>query len=302
MNILRGTPGFIHLNFFMIGGLIACLIVYFIYRSALIITIMLIGVIGGGVLYLLSVYNHTGYPEGGLFWIIVLPAGFFSISNTKAGTLLSVFYLIATLLLEWSQKDLVVWTNVPDFVYSYCAVSIISFLFARLDEKSTEKLEMLSITDSLTGILNRRGFEKMMTAELSRSNRYERPASFLLFDIDHFKKINDKFGHQMGDRVLVELSKTVRSNIRLTDFFARWGGEEFVILTSETQMSSAKKMAQKLLALSRNLPFPAPGDLTVSIGLTTIRPGDTLDDIVKRADGAMYRAKKNGKNRLEIAK
>lgn len=163
----------------------------------------------------------------------------------------------------------------------------------------------LSIRDGLTNAYNHRFFQEKLTEELKRAQRSGSTFSLLMLDIDEFKKFNDQFGHQMGDKVLKHLSDTVRKTIREIDVFARYGGEEFIIILPETDSDGAINAAQKIRELIEMRPLIAGNkryDVTVSIGAASFpRDGTDKDTLIKQADGALYRAKKEGRNRVRAA-
>jgi diguanylate cyclase (GGDEF)-like protein/hemerythrin-like metal-binding protein len=158
------------------------------------------------------------------------------------------------------------------------------------------ELEQLVATDRLTGIGNRRYFEQQADAEAARAKRYAIPASLILFDVDHFKRINDRYGHQVGDSVLVNLARRVTGRLRDTDCIARWGGEEFAILTSCTPVSGAEALAEKIRQMVAEQDFEAVGQVTISLGVTQMRSGETTTAWIARADELLYEAKRAGRN------
>lgn len=161
-------------------------------------------------------------------------------------------------------------------------------------------LENQATTDSLTGIKNRRKFLEVLQTKLLEAKRYGMPLALIFFDIDHFKQINDSYGHETGDSVLQELSSVVSSMIRQTDIFARFGGEEFVILVHNNDLGTGQYLADKIRSQIEQHPFPQCGTVTCSFGVTQFQMDDTTAKIIKRADDAMYAAKQNGRNRVEI--
>ncbi len=187
-------------------------------------------------------------------------------------------------------------------------------LLARLDAGDTdagdlhggfmhlvERVEHLSTqasTDPLTRALNRRGFEPLAHAELLRAQRHARPLAILLLDIDHFKRINDEHGHAAGDTALREVALLVRRTMRAEDLFARWGGEEFVVLAPETDEAAAAQLADKLRRALEQHDFGRPRRLTASFGVAQASTGDDLGRLFDRADAALYRAKAGGRNRV----
>ncbi len=165
-------------------------------------------------------------------------------------------------------------------------------------EAINELLEKQATTDALTGIFNRMKFDKSLTSEIQRAQRYSSPLSLILFDIDHFKQVNDTYGHLAGDTILKNLTQLIVSNLRETDIFARWGGEEFVIQTPETALDGAIKLAEKLRSKIDNHDFSEPEKITMSFGVTTLKKGDNTISLINRADEALYRAKEGGRNQV----
>ncbi len=163
-------------------------------------------------------------------------------------------------------------------------------------EKVEEKLRLLSTTDELTGAYNRRAFNEYLGANIDRAMRYNEHLSMFLLDIDNFKKINDTYGHDVGDLVLKALVRVVRESVRQQDIVARWGGEEFTILLPQTGKDAALQLAERLRKKIAVNDFPKVGRITVSIGLAELQVDDTSDAWVKRADLALYQAKDSGRN------
>jgi diguanylate cyclase (GGDEF)-like protein len=163
---------------------------------------------------------------------------------------------------------------------------------------ANEELQRLATTDDLTGVWNRRHFEAVLAAEIQRAGRYGEPVSLLLFDIDHFKVINDTYGHLVGDQVLIALSHRVRNELRSVDLLARWGGEEFVVMLPHCDATQAQHLAEKLRVLIAGDPFPGVGQVTSSFGVAQFRPPESADAWLKRADDALYQAKAAGRNRV----
>lgn len=152
--------------------------------------------------------------------------------------------------------------------------------------------------DKLTKIYNRHTFEGHFERELSRVKRYERPLCIALLDIDHFKKFNDTFGHLIGDEVLILLAQEISHSIRGTDIFARWGGEEFVLLMSETDLAKARKVVETIRSKIEQLKHPIAGSITISIGLTKAKLHDSYQSLFARCDQALYQAKMLGRNQV----
>ncbi|MDP1681934.1 MAG: diguanylate cyclase [Burkholderiales bacterium] len=165
-------------------------------------------------------------------------------------------------------------------------------------ERDEQALEDIATHDRLTGAWNRRQFDELLAREMNRARRYKSPLSLIMFDIDHFKKVNDTWGHQAGDDLLAVLSVYVSANIRDIDMLARWGGEEFMVIAPDTGSEAARLLAEKLRALIENGNFGEAGRITCSFGVTQFQPDDTAESFTSRADAAMYAAKESGRNRV----
>lgn len=166
-------------------------------------------------------------------------------------------------------------------------------------EKANAELDRQANTDPLTQLLNRRGFEAHSTRLLALAERSQRPLSAMTLDIDYFKRVNDQYGHDVGDIVLKALAAMLRQRMRQTDVIARFGGEEFVVLLPDTDMQAAQQVAQKLLLGIASTPIAPIGCMTVSIGVSCRRPAnDSLAEVLKRSDAALYEAKQSGRNRV----
>jgi diguanylate cyclase (GGDEF)-like protein/PAS domain S-box-containing protein len=159
------------------------------------------------------------------------------------------------------------------------------------------ELRNLAVTDTLTGVWNRRHGTELLAADLS-ARRPGQALSLLMLDIDHFKTINDTFGHQAGDHVLIEIASRLRRSLRGSDMVARWGGEEFVVLLRDCALPDALRLAEDIRAAIAELPFGAMGSLTVSVGVAEARAGEDLTTWLERADQALYRAKRSGRNEV----
>jgi two-component system cell cycle response regulator len=164
------------------------------------------------------------------------------------------------------------------------------------------RLEDISRRDDLTGIFNRRYLMEMLHVEFARAIRYHSPLSLAIFDLDHFKSVNDTFGHTTGDRVLIQFVDTIRDRLRKTDTFGRYGGEEFAIIITETPLEQAMILCEELRDVISRIPFGhghSPIRLTTSAGVATIaREMDDKDDLINLADKSLYSAKEEGRDRV----
>jgi len=180
---------------------------------------------------------------------------------------------------------------------SKCLVTLTDITKMKEQQVATAKK---AYTDGLTQVYNRNKFDEVLKDECIYTKRYERPLSIAIIDIDKFKDFNDTYGHLIGDEVLISLAQTVNSSLRETDTFARWGGEEFVILFKETRADVAKQVSQKLKDKIQANTHELAGTITASFGVTEYKKGDTIESIFKRCDEALYLAKENGRNRVEV--
>ncbi len=176
-------------------------------------------------------------------------------------------------------------------------------------DAANQELRLLSVTDGLTRAYNHRHFQERLRTEYARATRHGEPLACVMIDLDHFKRINDTYGHPIGDRVLVWLVGILKDGVRSEDLVARYGGEEFVLLLPNTDAHRAHSLAERLRKriASESVPL-AGGDarlrVTVSMGVADYRPGEldrTPDELLKAADEALYRAKAHGRNRVEVA-
>lgn len=170
-----------------------------------------------------------------------------------------------------------------------------------VQRQAEEILKTQATTDTLTGIANRRKLYAMLSAEIGRAGRYDLSLSAMMLDIDHFKQVNDMLGHLVGDGVLVELVSLISGMIREQDIFARWGGEEFIILVPSRNLEETRHFAEKLRHAVEGHTFPTVGTLTCSFGVAEYQQNESIESFFKRVDNALYQAKANGRNRVELA-
>jgi diguanylate cyclase (GGDEF)-like protein len=164
-------------------------------------------------------------------------------------------------------------------------------------QQKNQHLTQLAMKDSLTDIHNRHMFAELFSKELAQFKRHSTKLALMMIDLDHFKRINDTYGHNIGDVVLRQFAALVMSSVREEDLFARWGGEEFVLLLRNAGCDEAYGVGEKIRVLLELEPFDGIGQVTCSIGVTEVMNEDTLDSAIDRADRAMYSAKEGGRNR-----
>ncbi len=183
----------------------------------------------------------------------------------------------------------------------------IGYLAIRQNITQEKKCEALSLVDELTGIYNRRKFNLELHTQLINFYRYQKDFSLAMIDIDHFKLFNDTYGHLIGDQVLKRACEVISCNIRRGDFFARWGGEEFVLILQHIDKESAKTICQKLLEKIRlDLPkylieaFDIQTTLSCSMGITSPKNSDDIETLIVRSDAALYYAKNDGRDCIKV--
>jgi len=167
-------------------------------------------------------------------------------------------------------------------------------------QRDNEKYKSMAIRDGLTGLYNHSFMRQMVSDAIKRSTRSKNPLSLLMIDVDLFKQINDTFGHNTGDEVLVRLTRLLNDSKRSTDYLGRWGGDELILLLADTNQVGAYNLAQKLRSLVESQTFPNGKHLTISLGASEYQDGDTPASFISRADAALYTAKRSGRNKVEL--
>lgn len=191
----------------------------------------------------------------------------------------------------WIENNISVVTDAQGQRVGYTAIAI--------DITDKKRIEKLSITDQLTGLSNRLKLDEFFDHALAQAQRYQRPLSVVMLDIDHFKRVNDEFGHHVGDQVLVSLAQLVKQRIRASDLLGRWGGEEFVVICPDTQLNGARLLAEQCREVIAVHGFVEVEHLTCSFGIAQWRDNEKGDALFKRVDKALYQAKDKGRNRVE---
>lgn len=163
-----------------------------------------------------------------------------------------------------------------------------------------KQLEKLALTDQLTGLYNRHKLDEMLVQQLELANRYDSTFAVMVLDIDHFKQVNDTFGHHVGDSTLVEFAHVMATSTRKTDIVGRWGGEEFLIIIPQADKVSLPEMAEKLRRNIEKHHFDTVKQITASIGIAVQKPGEAVTSLLSRADDALYRSKQQGRNRASF--
>jgi diguanylate cyclase (GGDEF)-like protein len=258
-----------------------------------------------GTIGVRSVLNHemTGATENGVederdfvrrliatdsgWSLVILNPSQEIYASRVLGIVITLFMAITALIYLFSRER-----------HAYDGVQVENRL--RLQQLARD-LRFQATTDPLTGAQNRLGFDQVLAAEILRSARDETPLSLVLYDVDHFKKINDTYGHPTGDRVLVQVSKLVAGFIRSIDTLVRWGGEEFAVMLPGCDAEVAQHTAEQLRRAIEQTAFDDVGTVTCSFGVAQHAYGETAEKLMALADAALYRAKLNGRNRVELA-
>ena len=219
--------------------------------------------------------------------------------ETKVSELFNEFddkwYQLQDKCVSWPDGRVVKYTIGVDITEQKLIQNDLAEAHAKLAIKS-KLLEKLSVTDSLTQLNNRLKLDALLTSEFERAERYGRCFSVILMDLDKFKNVNDKFGHLVGDKVLVEASRVIKQYLRNNDVAGRWGGEEFMILCPETHLEDASIVADKLRRSLFETRFTEVGNVTASFGVASFASGESLEQLLNRVDNALYEAKGKGRN------
>jgi len=257
---------------------------------------------------------HTGGVEGtGPLWIYILAPVSYFIHGLKRGTFDNLMFAAIVSVLLFYPSDVLLHVNYSfefktRLILSYLTVAFLSGYYEHTRFQAfkhtleiSRKFEQLAKIDPLTGLSNRRDALEKVDYELNRSTRTKEPLGILLCDIDHFKQVNDEYGHHVGDDVLVALAKFLINESRAMDIIARWGGEEFLIVLPQTDIAHSALYAEKLLAKLRDFEIKSGKHTlkcTMSVGISQFEKKSTIEHTLKQADDALYRAKGSGRNQV----
>ena len=191
--------------------------------------------------------------------------------------------------------------NLTTIIVTIVVTSVIAFAFAAITNRQRQQLLTLATKDPLTGAGNRRGLDGKLTHVVRTFNRSGTPASLVLLDLDHFKKVNDIYGHAVGDQILIKVTEIINLRIRVTDSLYRIGGEEFIIVLEGADLQHAAHLAEQLRTLVDANELVPDHAVTISLGVAEIKAGETGNDWLHRADEALYRAKDAGRNSTSLS-
>lgn len=284
-------------------ALCALIWLYYQHTQNLLVAVWLVS---GAVMFNLASFIVLAQGGGySLIWLTVLPPLVFFLLGKRAGSWVTALFYSAALLYFYTQMP-----HLPPQQLSTAAflniaeVLLVLFLIFRFYEGSRSEafaeLARISTIDKLTGIYNRAKLDDMLEQHMELMGRSEQPLSIMLLDLDHFKVVNDQFGHLQGDKVLQEVTKVIKRAIRKTDQFGRWGGEEFMLICPNTNAENAAFLAEKLRVAVQDYDWQLALPITMSIGITEITERQSSVQALQAADKALYLAKNNGRNRVEV--
>lgn len=236
------------------------------------------------------------------YWFLLFPpVSMFSL-GVKNGFRWNIFSLPAILSLLVNQifNQRLPYTSAIIIFSCYTTLFLISYFLEKARQSIESKLEITIMTDFLTNAKNRRGFDHELHLLIESSRRHYQPFCLLFIDLDHFKSINDKYGHDIGDKVLISFTRLIQENLRINDEAFRIGGEEFAVILPQTDIAGGTTFAERFQQSIKSHKFPCSKTITASIGLVQFYPDTERDDLLKSADKMLYLAKENGRNRIEI--
>ncbi len=233
-----------------------------------------------------------------IFWVYPAILMTYYLSSYKVAFVLCSSTTVILFFLISEELDRL--TCITYFV-TLLAASFFAFTFAMSVDNKQQLMKKMITQDPLTGINNRRALDEKLHETILNENRKPLGTCLLLFDLDHFKQVNDKFGHEVGDEVLSGLTHIVSQRLRATDQFFRFGGEEFAVIPSNTNLPSVLKLAENIREIVEQSQFPHNIKMTISIGVANCKSGDDERSLFNRADRALYFAKQNGRNKTAVA-
>lgn len=275
--------------------------------------------LSGGLLakYLYMLGHQSGLAElaGFLPWLAVGYLGPYLVLDTWWAVLTSFGFLAFTVVigllyaipLFMNRQDVQLLQILAQSILANGVVVGVMIMYTRLRDQFVRTQAMVAAmseiahTDFLTELSNRRQLYEVLNRQMDQPGQAQRPVSLILIDVDHFKMINDTYGHDVGDQVLKEFATLIKRSLRGTDHLGRWGGEEFLVIAPDTDLAQAELLAGRLQETLRGTPLLADRNVTASFGVAALAPGDTLESWIKRADEALYRAKQGGRDRVETA-
>lgn len=245
-------------------------------------------------------YLATLYVQGSqqLFWGYPALVVAFYLLRAKEAVIATGATLLLTMPILYAQADPLAAATVT---ITMVLTAVFAYAFAALTRNQRRQLINLATRDPLTAAGNRRALSNKMSEVIASWERHSLPASLIILDLDNFKSINDEFGHGVGDQILVKLAEIIRLRIRLTDSLYRIGGEEFVVLVENQNIDRAARLAEQLRTLVEAYELAPDRAITISLGVSELQPGESSTEWLRRADDALYDAKRSGRNLTRVA-
>lgn len=237
----------------------------------------------------------------GIVWTYPVVVGSFLLVSRERAAALSLLVVAANAAVAFHHDVLAAGLPLAMFLVTAFVTGLFALAFAQRTGEQRRRLEDLATRDPLTGAQNRRAMNRELQLAVEAKARHDANFALVLFDIDHFKRVNDTYGHEAGDRVLVDFAELLRQNIRKLDQLYRIGGEEFLVLLSAVDAEELPGVCANLHGVIRAGLHYRDEPITVSLGAAALRPGETHAEWLARVDAALYRAKRNGRNRVELA-
>lgn len=269
----------------------------------------------------LLMWSLGGFANGSvvMIWAVFAPLAALFFIDLKAATRWMAAFLVllvVSALLDQTvaglappmPADLNTFYFLMNIGCGFILIGMMLYYFVRDRESAYRQLQQrethirnLMLTDPLTGVANRRGLDERLSMEMARQLRYDQPLSIIMTDIDWFKRVNDSYGHTVGDAVLQAFACQLSDSLRVTDFIARYGGEEFVLLLPNTGAEEGVALAERLREATKQLRFEQSDlSLTASFGVTVAQPGEGMAEVLSRADEAMYQSKSTSRDRVTL--
>lgn len=234
----------------------------------------------------------------GLFWLYVVMLSNYFLAPVKVAVTSTLVSLITILAMGTGLDGL---PEILSFVITAGITSLFAYIFAIRSDLQRQQLERLATIDPLTGAGNRLALEGELDIAIASLKRHGQPQGLLMLDLDHFKAVNDTYGHAVGDRILTEFARLVESHSRREDRLFRFGGEEFVVLITDTDHQGLQQAAEHLReCIEERLTGPGT-PVTISVGAALLQPGETWESWLRRADNALYQSKEQGRNQAVMA-
>lgn len=266
-----------------------------------------------GCYFVVTMFN-SGIYSSACFLLVAFIVSLTCVRNPYfSGAMIFLFFIGLTIYINLFNTEISIWIGEflveLVFIFLLCIGNILNYdrhLKLFLQEKKIAKmntqLELISETDSLTGIKNRRKTAEVIHEYISLAKRYKSKFCIAILDIDHFKSVNDNFGHNIGDDILRQFTKNIQLLLRTTDIFGRWGGEEFIILFPNCKQDDAFCVVERLRENIEHYDFPQVGQITFSAGIRMYNEENDSSELVEKADLALYNAKDMGRNQTQIYK